>query len=100
MEKDGKRLCLTTPDISVRPATACGKCRTKKKRRYRELGRFFNEKIRNMPTEQVRKLKSKTKVTINPIYGQTKGYLEELRKTYNEPPPLYVSDKDKAKQDA
>ncbi len=50
----------------------------------------------NMPNSVVRKLKKSVKVTHNPIFGQTKGFLEDLRKDFNKP-PLYVSDKDKKK---
>lgn len=49
------------------------------------MGRFFNEKIMNMPNLVVRKLRKSVKVSENRIYGQTKGYLEELRKEFNEP---------------
>ncbi len=37
----------------------------------------------NMPSSEVKKLKRNTKVTVNRIYGQTKGFLEDLRKDYN-----------------
>lgn len=77
------------------------------------MGKFFNERIKNMPNSEVRKLKKSVKVTENPVFGQTKGWAEESRKDYigepstpiTEPvvaPPveedhLYVSDKDKRK---
>ena len=54
-----------------------------------------------MPSSAIRKLKKAVVVKQNPIYGQTKGYLEEMRKDFNKPeeaPPLYVSDKDKKKK--
>lgn len=49
------------------------------------MGEFFNKHIRDMPNSVIRKLKRSTKVTINPVYGQTKGYLEEMRKDFNVP---------------
>ena len=47
------------------------------------MGRFFNETIRDMPSSEVKKLRKETKVTINPIYGQTNGFLEQKRKDFN-----------------
>ena len=51
------------------------------------MGKFFNQRIRNMPSAEVRKLKKSVTVTDNRIYGQTKGYLEEARKAHNEEHP-------------
>ena len=62
------------------------------------MGAFFNEKIRNLPTSEIRKLKSGTKVVINEVMGQTKGWAEDMRKAFNKP-PIYISDKDKAKME-
>ncbi len=50
----------------------------------------------NIPNSAVRKLQKSVKVTHNRVFGQTRGYLEELRKEFNKP-PLYVKDKDKKK---
>ena len=47
------------------------------------MGKFFNARIMNMPSSEVRKLKRNTRVSVNRIYGQTKGFLEDLRKDYN-----------------
>ena len=47
------------------------------------MGKFFNARIMNMPSSEVRKLKRNTRVSVNRIYGQTKGFLEDLRKGYN-----------------
>ncbi|MAH50456.1 hypothetical protein CMI37_31835 [Candidatus Pacearchaeota archaeon] len=49
------------------------------------MGKFFNRKIRDLPAAEVRRLKAATRVVINPIYGQTKGFLEEMRKEHNQP---------------
>ncbi len=47
------------------------------------MGEFFNQRIRDLPSNEVRKLKASTRVTVNRIYGQTKGYLEQARKDFN-----------------
>ena len=49
------------------------------------MGRFFNLKIRDMPNSVLRELQKSVRVTRNRIYGQTKGYLEEMRKEFNRP---------------
>ena len=50
------------------------------------MGKFFNSRIRDLPSSEVRKLKRSVVVKENPIYGQTKGYLETLRKEFNDLP--------------
>ena len=60
------------------------------------MGKFFNQKIMNMPNSVLKRLRKSVKVTDNPVFGQTRGFLEELRKDFNKP-PLYVSKKDKKK---
>ena len=62
------------------------------------MGAFFNEKLRDLPTSEIRKLKSGTKVVINEVMGQTKGWAEAMRREFNKP-PIYVSDKDRKEND-
>lgn len=49
------------------------------------MGEFFNRTIKDMPNSEVRRLKKDVKVSENRIYGQTKGFLEQQRKDFNEP---------------
>jgi len=48
------------------------------------MGRFFNSRVLNMPKEEVLAKKRRVVTTINPVLGQSKGFLEEDRKAYNE----------------
>ena len=47
------------------------------------MGKFFNTKIRDMPNSVLKRLQKSVKITDNPVFGQTKGYLEGLRKEFN-----------------
>ena len=62
------------------------------------MGKFFNDFIKGMPNSETRKRRKSVVITENRIYGQTKGFLEEERKNFNKP-PVYVSDKDKKKDE-
>ncbi len=47
------------------------------------MGEFFNRMIRGMSNDDMRKQKRTVLVKENPVYGQTKGFLEQARKDYN-----------------
>lgn len=49
------------------------------------MGKFFNQEIMNMPNAEVRKRMKSVRVTVNSVFGQTKGYLEDMRRNFNEP---------------